>query len=75
MSYITNGCSCFSIQFEDEEKRAVFTGNFDDQEILKFVQGEQLALVTKFSDEVRSLPHFSVSLPWILPIVCQFLGI
>ena len=63
------------MQYEDEEKRAVYSGKFDSEAILKFIQGEQLALVTKFSDEVRSLPHVGVSLPCILPIACQFLGI
>ena len=29
-----------------------FTGEYKDEDIVKFIQGEQLALLTKFSDEV-----------------------
>lgn len=51
-------CICISIscyilfQYEDEEKVVVYTGEYKDADIVKFIQGEQLALVTKFSDEV-----------------------
>ena len=38
-----------------------FTGEYKDEDIVKFIQGEQLALLTKFSDEV------SVSHPSIVP--------
>ena len=31
-----------------------FTGEYKDEDIVKFIQGEQLALLTKLSDEVSN---------------------
>ena len=41
----------FFSQYEGEDKVVAFTGEYKDEDIVKFIQGEQLALLTKLSDE------------------------
>ena len=45
-------CFLSMLQYEGEDKVVAFTGEYKDEDIVKFIQGEQLALLTKFSDEV-----------------------
>ena len=59
-----------SLQYEGEDKVVAFTGEYKDEDIVKFIQGEQLALFTKFSDEVSCLtsftgPFFFSSFPFV----------
>ena len=43
----------FSLYYHaGEDKVVAFTGGYKDEDIVKFIQGEQLALLTKLSDEV-----------------------
>ena len=45
-------CFLSILQYEGEDKVVAFTGEYKDEDIVKFIQGEQLALLTKLSDEV-----------------------
>ena len=41
--------------YEGEDKVVAFTGEYKDEDIVKFIQGEQLALLTKFSVRLASI--------------------
>ena len=45
-------CFLSTLLYEGEDKVVAFIGEYKDEDIVKFIQGEQLALLTKFSDEV-----------------------
>ena len=45
-------CFLSILLYEGEDKVVAFNGEYKDEDIVKFIQGEQLALLTKFSDEV-----------------------
>ena len=45
-------CFLSILLYEGEDKVVAFTGEYKDEDIVKFIQGEQLALLAKLSDEV-----------------------